>query len=125
MFLELDNPIGLVFVCHIGGVEPLGDFQFNLYGIAFGESHTGIDVFHQIIILDDHGYFKAVIHEFPCLSSPEVVTMLQDNGFILKSRKGSHMKFEKDGKTVVVPAHGKKSVEKGTYHSILRQAGLK
>lgn len=58
-------------------------------------------------------------------SVKEVVTMLLDNGFVLKSQKGSHMKFEKDGITVVVPNHGKKGVEKGTYYSILRQAGLK
>ena len=48
-------------------------------------------------------------------SVKDVVTMLQENGFVLKSQKGSHMKFEKDGK----------GVEKGTYYSILRQAGLK
>ncbi|MBQ8530546.1 MAG: type II toxin-antitoxin system HicA family toxin [Parabacteroides sp.] len=58
-------------------------------------------------------------------SVKEVVTMLQENGFIFKSQKGSHMKFEKDGNTVVVPAHGKKGIEKGTYYNILRQAGLK
>ena len=58
-------------------------------------------------------------------SVKEVVTMLLDNGFVLKSQKGSHMKFEKDGITVVVPNQGKKGVEKGTYYSILRQAALK
>ncbi|MGL4520367.1 MAG: type II toxin-antitoxin system HicA family toxin [Phocaeicola sp.] len=58
-------------------------------------------------------------------SVKEVVTMLQENGFFLKSQKGSHMKFEKNGLTVIVPDHGKKGVEKGTYYSILRQAGLK
>ncbi len=51
--------------------------------------------------------------------------MLQENGFVLKSQKGSHMKFEKDGKIVIVPNHNSKGVEKGTYYSILRQAGLK
>lgn len=35
------------------------------------------------------------------------------------------MKFEKDGRTVVVPNHGSKGVEKGTYYNIMRQAGLK
>lgn len=55
----------------------------------------------------------------------EVITLLTDNGFTLKSRKGSHMKFEKDGVTVIVPDHGSKGVEKGTYFNILRQAGLK
>jgi len=58
-------------------------------------------------------------------SVKDVIAMLQENGFTLKSQKGSHMKFEKDGITVVVPNHGSKGVEKGTYHSILRQAGLK
>ena len=27
--------------------------------------------------------------------------MLQENGFVLKSQKGSHMKFEKDDKIVL------------------------
>ncbi len=58
-------------------------------------------------------------------SVKDVVAMLQENGFTLKSQKGSHMKFEKDGKTVVVPNHGSKGVEKGTYYNIMRQAGLK
>ena len=57
-------------------------------------------------------------------SVKDVVTMLQENGFVLKSQKGSHMKFEKDGKVVIVPNHNSKGVEKGTYYSILRQAGL-
>ncbi len=55
----------------------------------------------------------------------DVVTLLVDNGFTFKSQKGSHMKFEKNGKTVVIPDHGSKGVEKGTYYNILRQAGLK
>ena len=58
-------------------------------------------------------------------SVKDVVTMLQENGFVLKSQRGSHMKFEKDGKVVIVPNHNSKGVEKGTYYSILRQAGLK
>ena len=31
--------------------------------------------------------------------------MLQENGFVLKSQKGSHMKFEKDDKIVIVLQH--------------------
>ena len=58
-------------------------------------------------------------------SVKDVVTLLKANGFILKSQKGSHMKFEKNGTIVIVPDHGSKGVEKGTYHSILRQAGIK
>ena len=34
------------------------------------------------------------------------------------------MKFEKEGKIVVVPNHGSKGIEKGTYHNILKQAGV-
>ena len=48
-----------------------------------------------------------------------------ENGYTIKSQKGSHIKLEKNGYIVIVPNHGKKGVEKGTYHSILRQAGLK
>lgn len=55
----------------------------------------------------------------------EVVDLLEQNGFVLKSQKGSHLKYEKDGRIVILPDHGKKGVEKGTYYSILRQAGLK
>ena len=32
------------------------------------------------------------------------------------------MKFEKDGKVVIVPNHNSKGVEKGTYYNTLRQA---
>ena len=59
-------------------------------------------------------------------SIKDVVTMLQENGFVLKSQKGSHMKFEKDGKVVIVPNHNSKGVEKGTYYSIFEaKRGLK
>ena len=53
-----------------------------------------------------------------------VTDLLKKNGFVLRSQKGSHMKFEKDGKVVVVPNHGSKGVEKGTYYSILGLAGI-
>lgn len=53
-----------------------------------------------------------------------VIDLLKKNGFVLKSPKGSHMKFVKGDKTVVVPNHGSKGVEKGTYYNILNQAGI-
>ena len=53
-----------------------------------------------------------------------VIDLLKKNGFIFKSQKGSHLKFEKDGKIVVVPNHGSKGIEKGTFHSILKEAGI-
>ncbi len=55
----------------------------------------------------------------------EVIILLLKNGYELKSQKGSHLKFEKDGKVVIVPNHGSKGIEKGTYYSILKQAGLR
>jgi mRNA interferase HicA len=54
-----------------------------------------------------------------------VIDLLKKNGFVLKAQKGSHMKFEKEGRIVVVPNHGSKGIEKGTYYNILSQAGLK
>ena len=38
-------------------------------------------------------------------SVKDVVTMLLENGFVLKGQKGSHMKFEKNGRVVIVPNH--------------------
>lgn len=58
-------------------------------------------------------------------SVKEIVAMLLENGFVFKSQKGSHMKFIKDDKVVIIPNHSSKGIEKGTYYSILRQAGLK
>ena len=58
-------------------------------------------------------------------SVKDVISMLLKNGFELKSQKGSHLKFEKESRVVIVPNHGSKGIEKGTYHSILKQAGLK
>lgn len=55
----------------------------------------------------------------------ELISLLLKNGYELKSQKGSHLKFEKDGKVVIVPNHGSKGIEKGTYYSILKQAGLR
>ncbi|MBQ9510010.1 MAG: type II toxin-antitoxin system HicA family toxin [Bacteroidales bacterium] len=53
-----------------------------------------------------------------------VIDLLKKNGYVLKSQKGSHKKFEKDGKIVIVPNHGSKGIEKGTYYNILTQADL-
>ena len=55
----------------------------------------------------------------------EVIRLLKQNGFEIKGQRGSHLKLEKDGKDVIVPNHGSKGIEKGTYYSILKQAGIK
>lgn len=53
-----------------------------------------------------------------------VIDLLKKNGFVFKSQKGSHIKYVKDGKIVIVPNHGSKGIEKGTYYNILAQAGI-
>ncbi len=60
------------------------------------------------------------------LSSKQVVKILEENGFIFISQKGSHLKFRKSGgrsKTVIVPAN-RKEIPMGTLHSIIRQSDL-
>lgn len=55
----------------------------------------------------------------------DVVDELLAHGFCFVRKKGSHMIYTDGQHVVVVPDHGSKGVEKGTYHSILRQAGIK
>ncbi len=57
------------------------------------------------------------------LSSRQVVKVLENNNFIFISQRGSHLKFRKNGKTVIVPA-GKREIPIGTLHSIIRQSSL-
>jgi len=60
------------------------------------------------------------------LSSKQVVKILENNGFIFISQKGSHLKFRKSeikSKTAIVPT-GRKEIPMGTLHSIIRQAHL-
>lgn len=54
--------------------------------------------------------------------SRKIIQRLKADGFELVSVSGSHHKFRKDGKTVIVP-HPKKDLPLGTAHSIARQAG--
>ncbi|MCE9550644.1 MAG: type II toxin-antitoxin system HicA family toxin [Betaproteobacteria bacterium] len=56
-------------------------------------------------------------------SSRAIVNVLLRHGFIFISQKGSHKKFRKDEKTVIVP-DPKKEIPLGTFASILRQTGL-
>ncbi|OGM92584.1 hypothetical protein A2333_00315 [Candidatus Wolfebacteria bacterium RIFOXYB2_FULL_49_7] len=59
-------------------------------------------------------------------SSAAIVKVLQKNGFVYISQKGSHVKFRKTGRptlTVIVPA-GKREIPFGTFTSIVRQSKL-
>ena len=57
------------------------------------------------------------------LSSQEIIQVLEKNGFSFISQKGSHKKFKKANRIVIVP-DPKKEIPRGTFASILRQAGL-
>ena len=56
-------------------------------------------------------------------SSQKIIKTLLRNGFIFVSQRGSHQKYRKEDKTVIVPAP-RKEIPIGTFRSILRQSGL-
>ena len=56
-------------------------------------------------------------------SSQKIISTLLKNGFIFVSQRGSHQKYRKDEKTVIVPAP-RKEIPIGTFRSIIRQSGL-
>jgi predicted RNA binding protein YcfA (HicA-like mRNA interferase family) len=56
-----------------------------------------------------------------------VIKVLEKNGFVSISQKGSHRKFRKkevNTKTVIIKM-GKKEIPHGTFQSILLHSGLK
>jgi predicted RNA binding protein YcfA (HicA-like mRNA interferase family) len=53
------------------------------------------------------------------LSSREIISILEKNGFIFKSQKGSRCKYIKNNFVVIVP-HPKKEIPVGTFLSIAR-----
>ena len=61
---------------------------------------------------------------FQDMTGRELVKRLKDAGWKETSIRGSQHKFEKDGRTVIVPVHGNRDVPTGTLHAILKQAGL-
>jgi predicted RNA binding protein YcfA (HicA-like mRNA interferase family) len=60
------------------------------------------------------------------LSPGYLIKLLEKNGFIFKRAKGSHRIYfnPANGTTVVVPVHGNRDLRKGTFFTILRQAGI-
>jgi predicted RNA binding protein YcfA (HicA-like mRNA interferase family) len=59
------------------------------------------------------------------MTPKELIKILEHRGFILKRVKGSHHFFTHplSGKIAVVPYH-KRDLPKGTFHGILKQAGI-
>lgn len=60
------------------------------------------------------------------MTSREMISLLQKNGFKIISQNGSHVKLrnESTGCQTVVPNHSKE-LKKGLEQAILKQAGLK
>ena len=56
-------------------------------------------------------------------SSKEIIRVLKRNGFSFVSQKGSHKKFKKEKRIVIVP-DPKKEIPMGTFASIIRQSGI-
>ena len=55
-------------------------------------------------------------------NSRKIIERLRKDGFELVSVRGSHHKYVKDGRVVMVP-HPKKDLPLGTARNIARQAG--
>ena len=56
-------------------------------------------------------------------SSQKIINTFLRNGFIFVSQRGSHKKYRKEEKTVIIPAP-RKEIPLGTFRSIIRQSGL-
>jgi predicted RNA binding protein YcfA (HicA-like mRNA interferase family) len=62
----------------------------------------------------------------PAFTSKELIRVLTERGFVLDRQKGSHAIYKlPDGtRRAVVPMHNR-DIPKGTFHSILKQAGIR
>lgn len=58
------------------------------------------------------------------MKDKELLKLLKQNGWELKRINGSHHILQKDGKTEVLPVHGK-DVPTGLLNKILKRTGLK
>jgi predicted RNA binding protein YcfA (HicA-like mRNA interferase family) len=64
--------------------------------------------------------------KFPKLKAVEVIDLLEQNGFILISQRGSHQKWRNQitRKQVIVPSHKGKQLPLGTLKSIIDGSGI-
>ena len=54
----------------------------------------------------------------------KVIKILENEGWVLVSQKGSHMKFKKNNKIVIIPNH-RGDIPKGTLSQIVKLTGIK
>lgn len=64
--------------------------------------------------------------KLPRLKASDVIKILQQHGFILISRRGSHQKWRNNdtAKQVIVPYHKGKQLPLGTLRSIIEGSGI-
>ena len=57
----------------------------------------------------------------------EVIELLEENGWVYIKTKGDHHNFYKLGakRPIIIAGKASDDIAEGTYHSILRSAGLK
>ena len=60
------------------------------------------------------------------LSPQYLIRLLENKGFQYKRSRGSHQVFYNPihNTTIVIPVHGGKDLKKGTFLTILKQAGI-
>lgn len=60
------------------------------------------------------------------MSSKALIKLLEQNGWVLVRKTGSHHTFKKEGiEHLITVPHPRKDVPKGLLKAILKQAGLK
>ena len=58
------------------------------------------------------------------MKDKDLLKLLEKNGWVEARIKGSHHVMKKDGKTEIIPVHGK-DVPTGLLNTILKRTGLK
>lgn len=59
------------------------------------------------------------------MNAKELLKLAEQDGWIIKSQRGSHIKIIKGNKTSIIPFHGSKDIPIGTANKILKDLGLK
>ncbi|MEA4806865.1 type II toxin-antitoxin system HicA family toxin [Acetobacterium wieringae] len=58
------------------------------------------------------------------MKDKDLLKLLEKNGWVEERIKGSHHVMKKDGKTEIIPVHGK-DIPTGLQKTILKRTGLK
>ena len=65
-----------------------------------------VDEDEEIVEIEEIEPREDEVHIMRITDRKELIELAQDNGYVFKSQRGSHMKFEnEDGKVVIVPIH--------------------